>query len=74
MDEFAFAKAETDNSYFLPEKKEWKMKPQPLEQCLSHPEAVELAKASLKRGFAPMLWMQLPDGTFERFFVVAALA
>jgi len=72
MDEFAFAKAETDNTYFLPQKKQWPLKPQPLEPFLSHPEALNLAKASLKRGFAPLLWMQLPEGTFESFFVVAA--
>lgn len=74
LDEFAFAKAETDNIYFLPEKKEWKIKPQPLEQPYSYEEIAPLVQESLKRGFAPMLWMQLIDGSFERFFVVAGLS
>ncbi|SCY02079.1 hypothetical protein SAMN05192588_0766 [Nonlabens sp. Hel1_33_55] len=73
MDEFAFAKAETSNSYFLPEKKQWKMKPQPLQETLTYHEIVPMVSQSLHRGFAPLIWMELADGSFETFFVVAAL-
>ncbi len=73
MDEFAFAKAKTTNLYFLLEKKEWKIQPESLQVELSHENALERVTESLRRGFAPMLWMQLPDKSFERFFVVAAV-
>jgi hypothetical protein len=73
MEEPAFAKAETTNAYFIPEKKEWKMRPQVLENSFSHIEVLQHANSILKRGFAPMIWMQLADGSFERFFIVSPL-
>lgn len=66
----AFAKAETSNIYFLPKKYEWKMKPQELEESFTFLQILELTTASLSRGFAPLIWMQLEDSTFERFFVI----
>ncbi|MEO9953837.1 DUF1853 family protein [Nonlabens sp.] len=66
----AFAKAETSNIYFLPKKYEWKMKPQELEESFTFLQILELTTASLSRGFAPLIWMQLEDNTFERFFVI----
>ena len=71
MDESAFAKAYTDNLYFLPEKKEWKMRPQRLERAYTHRKILEHSRSSLQRGFAPMVWMLLQDGSFERFFIVS---
>lgn len=73
MDEFAFAKAETSNTYFLPEKKQWKMKPQPLEVGFTFKELKEVVSTSISKGFAPLIWMQLPDQSMESFFVVAVL-
>lgn len=66
----AFAKAETTNHYFLPKKQFWKIVPQELSVSYTFKEVLELTKASLSRGFAPMIWMQLEDSSFERFFVV----
>jgi hypothetical protein len=67
----AFAKAETTNSYFLPEKYAWKMLPQELPTSYTFNEILELTKESLQRGFAPLIWMQLLESkTFECFFVV----
>jgi hypothetical protein len=74
LEEPAFAKAETTNVYFIPEKKEWKMSPQVLETSFSHAEVLQHAIISLKRGFAPMIWMHIADGTFERFFIVSPLS
>ncbi|PRP66565.1 DUF1853 family protein [Nonlabens agnitus] len=73
MDEFAFAKAITSNLYFLPEKKQWKMRPQSLQVAFTHEQLLPEVRQSLERGFAPMIWMQWPSGEFESFFVVAAL-
>ncbi|AUC79760.1 DUF1853 domain-containing protein [Nonlabens sp. MB-3u-79] len=66
----AFAKAETENTYFLPEKYAWKMTPQELLTSYTFHEALALTNDSLERGFAPLLWMQLTDKSFETFFVV----
>jgi hypothetical protein len=66
----AFAKAETENTYFLPEKYAWKMTPQELPTSYTFHEALTLTNDSLERGFAPLLWMQLADKSFEIFFVV----
>jgi hypothetical protein len=71
MEEHAFAKAETSNIYFLPEKYAWKMQPEPLQEGYIYAEIVKRVSESLQRGFAPLLWMQLESGAFERFFVVA---
>ncbi|AZQ44265.1 DUF1853 family protein [Nonlabens ponticola] len=72
MDELAFAKAETSNTYYLPEKHAWKMQPHELESSYTHAQSLPIAIDSLQRGFAPLIWMQLADGTFERFFIVAS--
>jgi hypothetical protein len=69
-DRSAFAKAETTNTYFLPEKYAWKMSPQILPSSYTFHKALELTEESLERGFAPLIWMQLEDQSFERFFVV----
>jgi hypothetical protein len=69
-DILAFAKAETNNIYFLPEKYAWKMAPQQLPNSYTFQEIVKLTIESLNRGFAPLIWMQLEDKTFERFFVI----
>lgn len=67
----AFAKAETDNLYFLPEKYAWKMTPQELPISYTFQEVLELTEQSLERGFAPLLWMYISEiNSFERFFVV----
>lgn len=66
----AFAKAETSNTYYLPKKSEWKMKPQQLEESFTFIQILKLTSASLTRGFAPLIWMQLEDSTLERFFVI----
>jgi hypothetical protein len=66
----AFAKAETENTYFLPEKYAWKMTPQELPTSYTFHEVLILINGSLDRGFAPLLWMQLEDQSFESFFVV----
>lgn len=66
----AFAKAETENTYFLPEKYAWKMTPQELPLSYGYHEVALLVNKSLERGFAPLLWMLLEDNSFERFFVV----
>jgi hypothetical protein len=67
----AFTKAETKNSYFLPEKYAWKMLPQILPNSYTFNEILELTRESLQRGFAPLIWMQLSESSiFERFFIV----
>ncbi len=66
----AFAKAETQNTYFLPEKYAWKMTPYASSVSYSFHEVFEQVKMSLERGFAPLVWMRLDSGKFERFFVV----
>jgi len=71
LNEYAFAKACTQNRYYFPEKYAWKMKAHELELSYNHGDALLIAKASIKRGFAPLVWMQLPDGNFERFFIIA---
>ncbi len=74
MDEFAFAKAETTHTYYLPEKKQWKMMAQPLQESYSFQEVLPLVQDSLKRGFAPLVWMKKEDLGMESFFVVSALS
>jgi hypothetical protein len=67
----AFTKAETTNSYFLPEKYAWKILPQILPNSYTFNEILELTRESLQRGFAPLIWMQLSESSiFERFFIV----
>ena len=66
----AFAKAETQNTYYLPEKFAWKMSPYPTALEHTFHEVLESATQSLERGFAPLVWMQLETGKFERFFIV----
>jgi hypothetical protein len=66
----AFAKAETANAYFLPEKYAWKMKPHVIDSPRKFTEICEDVKQSLARGFAPLLWMQLENRSFECFFVI----
>lgn len=67
----AFAKAETDNLYFMPEKYAWKMTPQVLHTSYSFKEVLVLTEQSLERGFAPLIWMLVSTtNSFERFFVV----
>ncbi|MDP5102124.1 MAG: DUF1853 family protein [Nonlabens sp.] len=66
----AFAKADTTNTYYAPEKHAWKMQAHALDTSCTFAEIVELTQQSLARGFAPLLWMHLPDGSFERFFVI----
>ncbi len=73
MDEHAFAKAETTNTYYLPEKKQWKMRPQPLEVGYTFKQVQPMVQSSLKNGFAPMVWMALENNSIESFFIVKAL-
>lgn len=71
FDYSAFAKAETTNLYFLPQKYVWKMTPQELPISYNFHEVLELTHLSLERGFAPLLWMLVKEtNKFERFFVV----
>ncbi|MGJ8684277.1 MAG: DUF1853 family protein [Nonlabens sp.] len=67
----AFAKADTNNLYYFPEKYAWKMEAHSLNTFYTHEDAVLIAIKSLERGFAPLIWMRLDDGSFERFFVIA---
>ncbi|WP_194850460.1 DUF1853 family protein [Nonlabens antarcticus] len=71
VDEYAFAKAKTSNKYYIPQKKEWKLQPQELAVSYNHKEVLDLTSSSLKRGFAPMIWMQWSNGDFESFFIVS---
>lgn len=71
MNGTAFAKAYTTNHYYFPEKYAWKMEAHALELSYNHEETLKIAEASLERGFAPLLWMELEDGSFERFFIIA---
>lgn len=66
----AFAKAETKNTYFLPEKYAWKMTPFSMSDSFTFQEVLENVSKSLERGFAPLVWMQLDSGDFESFFIV----
>lgn len=67
----AFAKAYTDNIYFIPEKHQWIGNCQALPISYNYIQTVKIVKESIARNFAPMIWMQLENGQFESFFVIA---
>ncbi len=66
----AFAKAKTSNTYYLPEKFAWKMTPYDTQLPLNFEEVRNACEQSLERGYAPLVWMRLENGLFERFFVI----
>lgn len=63
-------RANSTNTYFLPEKFAWKMKPYDTKLPLRFEEVCEKCALSLARGYAPLVWKQLENGQFERFFVI----
>ncbi|EAS19760.1 hypothetical protein BBFL7_00306 [Flavobacteria bacterium BBFL7] len=71
MNFHAFAKANTTNQYYLPEKRLWIGNCHILTDSYSYEEVVYKIEESLQRGFAPMVWMQLETKQFESFFVIA---
>lgn len=70
MNKDAFAKAYSTHLYYFPHKRQWIMPAHCLTVAYSHENALLLVMSSLDRNFAPLLWMQLEDGNFEKFFVI----
>ncbi|ARN70969.1 hypothetical protein BST91_04550 [Nonlabens tegetincola] len=69
LDYNAFAKAYSSHTYFLPHKHLWKSHAHELEVSYNHSTILPIVQESLKRGYAPMLWKQVAEDSFERFFV-----
>ncbi|GAL75756.1 hypothetical protein JCM19275_1639 [Nonlabens ulvanivorans] len=67
----AFAKANTNNLYYLPKKHLWIGNCHALKDSYNYEETLLIVKDSLARGFAPMVWMQLESEEFESFFIIA---
>lgn len=67
----AFAKANTNNLYYLPEKHQWIGNCHALQTSYNYEDTLQIVKKSIARGFAPMVWMQLESGHFESFFIIA---
>ncbi|MEP3042856.1 MAG: DUF1853 domain-containing protein, partial [Nonlabens ulvanivorans] len=67
----AFAKANTNNLYYLPKKHLWICNCHALKDSYNYEETLIIVKNSLARGFAPMVWMQLESEEFESFFIIA---